>query len=509
MNDNLREIEKLKFVEDMFWQDLNYFEHNSGNYTGYVNENGKPHGKGILTVWTSGNVYKGEFKNDKFDGKGKYTYKKGSFYQGKFKDDVKYFDGKGKLTYNNRDVYEGEFKNDKFDGKGKLTYKNGDVYEGEFKDDDFNGKGKLTYKNGDVYEGEFKNGTFNGKGKLTYKNGDVYEGEFKDNKPHGKGKLTYKNGNVYEGEYKNGVKDGRFLVTYPGDSPIIHIYSYGTIIKPKETTFVDDMSWHSVEYTGYVNENGEPQGKGKFYCDGRLFYEGEIAWSVAFGAWHPSKGKYTYKNGDVYEGEFKDDKGQILGKEDKRKGFSSVKWCDSTRRPAMSSSATVAGIPDYEFRSRVWERDGKGKLTYKNGDVYEGEFKNDKFDGKGKFTYENGTVLEGTFVRGLKNGIFLETSPNGTVLEGEYKNGVKHGIFLETSPNGDKRKIKYEIGKLIYERPIKKGIFKNAWSIKKKLKQQTRGGRKLKNKKTKRKKINKKGKTHKKKKNKRKTKNKI
>ena len=27
---------------------------------------------------------------------------------------------------------------------------------------------------------------------------------------------------------------------------------------------------------------------------------------------------------------------------------------------------------------------GKGKLTYKNGTIYEGEFKNDKFNGKGK-----------------------------------------------------------------------------------------------------------------------------
>ena len=34
-------------------------------------------------------------------------------------------------------------------------------------------------------------------------------------------------------------------------------------------------------------------------------------------------------------------------------------------------------------------------MIHKNGDVYTGEFQNDKVHGKGKFIHENGAVYEG------------------------------------------------------------------------------------------------------------------
>ena len=35
-------------------------------------------------------------------------------------------------------------------------------------------------------------------------------------------------------------------------------------------------------------------------------------------------------------------------------------------------------------------KDGNGKMTYKNGDIYIGEFKDDKREGKGLMTFVNG-----------------------------------------------------------------------------------------------------------------------
>jgi len=38
---------------------------------------------------------------------------------------------------------------------------------------------------------------------------------------------------------------------------------------------------------------------------------------------------------------------------------------------------------------------GQGKLTFKNGDLYEGTFKNNFYDGSGVFTYINGACYNG------------------------------------------------------------------------------------------------------------------
>ena len=40
---------------------------------------------------------------------------------------------------------------------------------------------------------------------------------------------------------------------------------------------------------------------------------------------------------------------------------------------------------------------GKRKMTYENGDVYEGEWNNDKKNGKGKMTY-NGNNYENNYI---------------------------------------------------------------------------------------------------------------
>lgn len=71
--------------------------------------------------------------------------------------------------------------------------------------------------------------------------------------------------------------------------------------------------------------------------------------------------------------------------------------------------------------------DGQGKLTFPGGDVYEGEFKADKFHGKGKYTFTNGESYEGEFENDLYHGFGKMIFKNGDVYEGEYKNDLRHG----------------------------------------------------------------------------------
>jgi hypothetical protein len=102
--------------------------------------------------------------------------------------------GKGKMVYVEDathyagEVYEGEWKDDKRDGNGKYTWPDGDVYVGEYKDGKRNGKGKYTVNSGsnkgDVYDGEFKDNNPNGYGEWTKSDGSVYhEGIWKDGAP--------------------------------------------------------------------------------------------------------------------------------------------------------------------------------------------------------------------------------------------------------------------------------------------------------------------------------------
>lgn len=65
------------------------------------------------------------------------------------------------------------------------------------------------------------------------------------------------------------------------------------------------------------------------------------------------RGKYTHVNGDVYEpGDYKDNKSL---------------------------------------------RNGRGKMTFAHGAVYEEDYKDDKNDGRGNFTHVDGNVHEGNF----------------------------------------------------------------------------------------------------------------
>ena len=49
------------------------------------------------------------------------------------------------MAYGNGDIYEGDWDEDKRSGKGSLHYANGDYYEGEFMDDMRHGGGKMFY----------------------------------------------------------------------------------------------------------------------------------------------------------------------------------------------------------------------------------------------------------------------------------------------------------------------------------------------------------------------------
>jgi len=63
----------------------------------------------------------------------------------------------------------------------------------------------------------------------------------------------------------------------------------------------------------------------------------------------------------------------------------------------------------------------KGKLTFNDGSVYEGDIVNGKPHGKGTLTYVYGGVYEGDWVNGEQTGMGKMTYPNGEVDEGRFQ----------------------------------------------------------------------------------------
>jgi hypothetical protein len=87
--------------------------------------------------------------------------------------------------------------------------------------------------------------------------------------------------------------------------------------------------------------------------------------------------------------------------------------------------------------------DGYGKMSFSDGDVYEGDFKNDLKEGKGKMSYSNGSVYDGEFKNNMIDG-YGKMSYSDISLEGNWMNGKRNGEFILKStvmPNIEKKLV--------------------------------------------------------------------
>jgi len=95
------------------------------------------------------------------------------------------------------------------------------------------------------------------------------------------------------------------------------------------------------------------------------------------------------------------------------------------------NSGNIAEL--YEGQLINGKKHGHGNLTFSrddklNRDYYVGKFKDDKSNGKGKLVWKSGSVYEGEFVNGLRFGNGTYTLPNGEMYEGQWFNNKKNGF---------------------------------------------------------------------------------
>ena len=197
-------------------------------------------------------------------------------------------------------------------------------------------------------------------------NGEQYRGSWKDNLRHGKGCLIYRNGAKYEGDWHAGVRHG-----------------LGTL-------WTYDDGKFKVKYTGGWS-NDVPNGRGAFHDE----------------------------QGNLYDGGWQDGRraGQVRSKSASCVLLPSTaahcvhawqcsvpSWQGVWRTGIIWCTSTALHHDDFVFVFSCGNLTSflrQGRMAYggaaegKDGDVYEGQWRNDLRHGKGTMTYANGNVYEG------------------------------------------------------------------------------------------------------------------
>ncbi len=199
-----------------------------------------------------GTVYRGDFLNKLFHGRGQLVLSNGTEYSGEWHEGRKH--GLGSLSKSNGDNYTGEFRNDEFNGQGTLTLANGDIYNGYWVDGKLNGEGTFTSKDGTLYVGGFSENQYHGNGSLSYPDGTHYEGGFANGEFQGKGDLVYADGKKYSGQFFEGRFHGQGEMKNPNGSSISGTFKFGkpfgmaTLTTPEGEIFTARSSEPGVCY---------------------------------------------------------------------------------------------------------------------------------------------------------------------------------------------------------------------------------------------------------------------
>lgn len=406
---------------------------------------GEKNGPGVMN-FANGDVYDGPFSDDQPNGLGKYTLKDGTVYERMFvngciyypnehlkfsdgstyeggalyrrstpkddpnspkKDGVWTFEakhGNGEFVVPNKYRYEGKFQLDEFHGGGTLKLDNGESFSGKFYHSGFvvdsenmnaifedesvyNGQALVRLPNEDTsehapyFKGSLAYEAMHGQGKLEMPNGDVYEGNFEMNEKSGYGKLSKKDENVYEGLFFENTMN-----------------SLGTLKMPNGDVFFGE------------------------------FYDGEIEGS----------GVYTTAKGDRFEGYFSQKTYQAFNQRIQLPGGSIYHGSCTMERLKPKEKA---GPNCFRDTWRFLAMEGYGRLESKNGDVYEGQFSENKKEGFGRMVFHDKSVYQGNFSGDKFSGDGKYCHPTYSSVEGD---------FDENKLEGGEVEIYFEGGQYVY-----------------------------------------------------------
>lgn len=292
----------------------------------------------VVSLLTLKGIYTGQMKYGQLHGKGIFVSNK----QFGFGNEV--------------ERYTGYYCLDKMHVKGAITYRSGDVFEGEIKNDLPHGQGTLRKQNGNRLTGVWDNSYLSDDlpVEIKYNDGSCYSGYTLKNVPSGRGTMTYTDGSVYTGQFENGHRQGIGKIILENEEGVQYSYEGG---------------WQSDEKKG---DNC------KEYVEGEFEYEGSYSFDKRHG-----NGKFTnFKEKYIFEGEFNWGKYHGLG---------SLEYYELDEAPFSKYKG--------EFRNGLME--GFGICEYKDGSVYDGQWRSSKKHGEGTFIDSMGNMSDELYDEGV------------------------------------------------------------------------------------------------------------
>ena len=199
------------------------------------------------------------------------------------------------------------------------------------------------------------------------------------------------------------------------------------------------------KYKGEFNKDNKSvmEGLGYIEFEDKSLYRGFVKNKTMNG-----KGRMSYKNGMVYQGEWKDGKAHGFGVlvDPNENSIYEGEWANDYQdgHGTMKWNSVNEGESEYIGDFKQGKKTGKGKYT-QGGNVYEGDFVDGQFHGHGKYYFvESGKTYEGDFEQNKMQGKGKMTWPDQSRYEGTFVNGKAHGNGVEYMSNGDKYTGQFE-----------------------------------------------------------------
>lgn len=221
---------------------------------------------------------------------------------------------------------------------------------------------------------------------------------FKDNNvPPGCKKVDVKtaNGNHYAGYMKDGLREGPGKYTY-ADGGAFYAGNWEKDKAHGFGVFCEKESRYEGEWMA-----GEKHGKGEEHW----FEDGSIFKGIYVKGFKQGAGKYAWKDGSSYEGQFQNDSIHGNGK-------------------------FVCSYGVYEGQFEDAFQHGEGVFNYSNGDKYVGQFSRGVREGKGKMVWASGVPhewYEGQWLEDKPHGIGSLKSLTGFIENGQFGGGEPLG----------------------------------------------------------------------------------